>query len=121
MEFILATLLSFIAVGLFMLLMEGLPKSIQQYLLLKRYSFAEPAYLLKFKEAIFASPLPLPTKNTFKLNGWCYYHYIKELTNYSESYQSILTDYDVALIQHWIKTHNKQLRKKYSLPVGHRH
>lgn len=120
MKFILATVLSFIAVGLFMLLMEGLPKSIQQYLLLKRYNFVEPKYLLKLKEAIFASPSPLPLKYSFKINGWFYYHYIKELTNYSESYQSILTDYDVALIQHWIKTHNKQLRTN-SPPVGHRH
>ena len=120
MEVILATVLSFIAVGLFMLLMEGLPKSIQQYLLLKRYNFVEPKYLLKLKEAIFASPSPLPLKYSFKINGWFYYHYIKELTNYSESYQSILTDYDVALIQHWIKTHNKQLRTN-SPPVGHRH
>lgn len=114
MEFILAAILSFIAVGLFMLLMEGLPKTLQQYLLLKRYNFVEPAYLLKFKEAILNSPSPLSTKCSFKLNGWFYYHYIKELINYSESYQSILTDYDIALIQHWIKTHNNQLRKKVS-------
>lgn len=120
MEIILAVILSFIAVGLFMLLTEGLPKSIQQYLLLKRYNFAEPEYLLKFKEAIFTSPSPLSTDCSFKLNGWFYYHYIKELINYSESYQSFLTDYDVALIQHWIKTHNKQLRTN-SPPVGHRH
>lgn len=120
MKFILATVLSFIAIGLFMLLMKGLPKPIQQYLLLKRYNFVEPKYLLKFKKAIFDSPLPLPLKYSFKINGWFYYHYIKELTNYSESYQSILTDYDVALIQHWIKTHNKQLRTN-SPPVGHRH
>lgn len=120
MEFILAAILSFVALGLFMLLMEGLPKSIQRYLLLKRYNFIEPEYLLKLKEAIFASSSPLSTECSFKLNGWFYYHYIKELTNYSESYQSILTDYDIALIQHWIKTHNKQLRTN-SLPVGHRH
>lgn len=112
MEIILAAILSFIALGLFMLLMDGLPKTLQQYLLLKRYNFIEPAYLLKLKEAIFASPSPLSTDCSFKLNGWFYYHYIKELTNYSESYQGILTDYDVALIQHWIKTHNKQLRTK---------
>lgn len=112
MEFILAVILSFVALGLFMLLMEGLPKSTQQYLLLKRYNFVEPEYLLKFKEAIFASSSPLPTECSFKLNGWFYYHYIKELTNYSESYASILTNYDVALIQYWIKTHNIQLRTK---------
>lgn len=112
MEIFLYVVLSTIVVGLVILLSNGLPENIKQYLLLKKYNFIEPIYLLKFKEAILASPSPLSTKCSFKLNGWFYYHYIKELTNYSESYASILTDYDVALIQHWIKTHNIQLRTK---------
>ena len=42
MEVILAVIVSFIAVGLYMLLMNGLPKTIEYWLLVKRYNFTEP-------------------------------------------------------------------------------
>lgn len=112
MEVILAVIVSFIAVGLYMLLMNGLPKTIEYWLLVKRYNFTEPKRLLSFKEAIFNSDLPLPTMESFTLGEWNYYQYSKSLTNFSESINLNLLKYDQAIIWYWIKTHNDKLKTR---------
>ena len=112
MEIILAGIVSFIVGGLYMLLMNGLPKTIEYWLLVKRYNFTEPKRLLSFKEAIFNSDLPLPTMESFILDEWNYYHYSKSLTNFSKRINLNLLKYDQAIIWYWIKTHNDKLRAR---------
>ena len=111
-EVIAAVIISFIAVGLFMMLMNGLPKTIEYWLLVKRYNFTEPKRLLDFKEAIFNSDLPLQTMESFTLGEWHYYHYSESLTNFSENINFNLLKYEQAIIWYWIKTHNGKLRTR---------
>lgn len=108
----LAVILSFIAVGLFMLLMNGLPKTIEYWLLVNRYNFTEPKRLLGLKKAFFESDLPLQTMESFKLGEWHYYHYSSSLVNFSENINFELLKYEQAIIWYWIRTHNKELSKK---------
>lgn len=112
MEIILSIIGSMLAVSLFMILIEGLPKSITYWLEVRRYNYVEPNKLLGFKKAIFASDSPLPMLETFTLGNWNYYHYSGEVFNYKENVSLVLYKYDKAIIWHWIRTHNNELKKK---------
>ena len=112
MDIIIPIIVAIVASFLFTTLVFGLPDFIIYRVDLKHYNYKEPAKLLKFKEAIFNTDIPLPLKESFELGDWNYYHSIRKLTNYSEKVELNLFKYDVEIIWHWIRTHNKELRKK---------
>lgn len=112
MEFIVLIIVAIIASFLFTTLVFGLPNYITYRFDLKRYQYIEPAKLLGFKKAIFNTDFPLPETESFELSDWNYYPSIRKLTNYSEKVELNLFKYDVEIIWHWIRTHNKELRKK---------
>lgn len=122
MEIIIPTIVAIIVSFLLITSILGLPNYITYRLNLKRYQYMEPAKLFKFKKAIFNTDFPLPETESFELDDWNYYPNIRKLANYSEKIELNLFKYDVEIIWHWIRTHNKELRKKKkSPPVGHRH
>lgn len=112
MEIILSILLSIVAVVIFILLTNGLPKSVNYMTTLRRYKYIEPENLIEFKKAIFDSNRPLPTQASFTLGKWNYYHFSCALSNPSENISIDLYEYDKAIIWHWIRTHNNELRDR---------
>jgi len=112
MDIIIPIIVAIIASFLFTTLVFGLPDFIIYRIDLKHYNYTEPAKLLKFKEDIFNTDFPLPLMESFELGDWNYYSNIRKLTNYSEKVELNLFKYDVEIIWHWIRTHNKELRKK---------
>lgn len=112
MEFIISIIVAIIASLLFTASIFGLPNYITYRLDLKRYRYIEPAKLLGFKKAILNADFPLPETESFELDDWTYYPNLRKLTNYPEKIELNLFKYDAEIIWHWIRTHNKELRKK---------
>lgn len=112
MEIIISIIVAIIASLLFTASIFGLSNYITYRLDLKRYRYTEPAKLLGFKKVIFNTDSPLPETESFELDNWNYYPNIRKLTNYSEQIELNLFKYDTEIIWHWIRTHNKELRKK---------
>lgn len=112
MNIFFAFILGILALWLVIMLINGLPKSIYYYFLVRRYNYIEPNNLIKFKQAIFNANHPLPVHSTFSLDNWNYYHYSKSLSNVNERVNLDLYDYDKAIIWYWISTHNKKLRTR---------
>lgn len=82
------------------------------YLILIYNRYNEPSKLLEFKSALFNSENYITEMQSFRIKDYHYYHFSKEVVNFEKNIEIRLSDYDRAIIWHWVKLHNKKLGKK---------
>lgn len=87
-------------------------KHTKYYLILIYNRYNEPSKLLEFKSALFNSENYIIEMQSFRIKDYHYYHYLKEIVNFEKNIEIRLSNYDRAIIWHWVKLHNKKLGKK---------